>query len=226
MIGAHPDDEDNALLTALARGQGAETAYLSLTRGDGGQNLIGPELFEGLGAIRTGELLAARAIDGGRQFFTRAFDYGFSKSSEEAFSMWSREELLRDVVWVIRTFRPHVIVARFSGTPADGHGQHQAAGMLTRDAFEAAGDPARFTDWIAAGVEPWQPTLLWALAGNERGGGLTLTIETGTFDPLLGRSTYQLAMESRSQHRSRRSRLRSSSGTEAVIRSRAPALTC
>src|SRR5690606_3550153 len=123
-------DENSALLATLARGWGAETAYLSLTRGEGGQNLIGPELAEGLGIVRTGELVAARAIDGAGQFFTRAIDYGFSKSADEAFSHWPREELLRDVVWVVRRFRPQVVVSVFSGTPADGHGQHQAAGIM------------------------------------------------------------------------------------------------
>ncbi|MEJ2538803.1 MAG: PIG-L family deacetylase [Gemmatimonadota bacterium] len=199
LIGAHPDDEDTALLTALARGLGASTAYLSLTRGDGGQNLIGPELGEGLGVVRTGELLAARELDGGGQFFTRAFDYGFSKSADEAFEKWPREELLRDVVWVIRTFRPQVIVSIFSGTPADGHGQHQAAGIMAREAFEAAADPARFPELTALGAEPWQVGKLYM---RPRGDSATATLETGRFDPLLGRSHFQLAMESRSQHRS------------------------
>src|SRR5688572_24029425 len=155
MIGAHPDDEDSALLAALARGHGVETAYLSLTRGDGGQNLIGPELSEGLGIVRTGELQAARAIDGGRQFFTRALDYGFSKSAEEALSHWPREELLRDMVWAIRSFRPHVIVSVFSGTTADGHGHHQVAGLLSPEAFAEAADPRRFPEQLAH-VQPWQ----------------------------------------------------------------------
>jgi LmbE family N-acetylglucosaminyl deacetylase len=199
LVGAHPDDEDTALLTALARGMGAKTAYLSLTRGDGGQNLIGPELGEGLGVIRTGELLAARELDGGRQFFTRAFDYGFSKSADEAFGKWPREALLRDVVWVVRSFRPHVIVSIFSGTPADGHGQHQAAGILAAEAFEAAADPDRFPEMAALGVEPWQVGKLYR---RPRGDDGTHTLETGRFDPLLGRSHFQLAMESRSQHRS------------------------
>ena len=153
MIGAHPDDEDTGLLTALARGMGVETAYLSLTRGDGGQNLIGPELGEGLGIIRTGELEAARRLDGGRQFFTRAYDYGFSRSADEAFAHWPRDEVLRDVVWVIRTFRPQVIVSIWSGTPRDGHGQHQASGILARSAFDAAADPARFAD-LPGGAGP------------------------------------------------------------------------
>jgi LmbE family N-acetylglucosaminyl deacetylase len=199
MIAAHPDDEDTALLTALSRGMGAETAYLALTRGDGGQNLIGPELGEGLGVVRTGELLSARALDGGRQFFTRAFDYGYSKSADEALTAWDRQELLRDVVWVIRSFRPHVIVSVFSGTPADGHGQHQAAGIMAREAFEAAADPERFPELGQRGVEPWQAGKLYRRPRGDEG---THSVETGGFDPVLGRSHFQLAMESRSQHRS------------------------
>ena len=119
MIGAHPDDEDTSLLTSLSRRFGAETAYLALTRGEGGQNLIGPELWEGLGIIRTGELETARRLDGGRQFFTRAFDFGYSKRAEEALTFWPREELLHDVVWVVRSFRPHVIVSVFRGEPSE-----------------------------------------------------------------------------------------------------------
>ena len=204
MIGAHPDDEDTSLLTELARGRGVETAYLALTRGDGGQNLLGPELWEGLGVIRTGELEAARALDGGRQFFTRAFDYGFSKSAEEALGFWPREELLRDVTWVVRRFRPHVIVSVFSGTPDDGHGQHQAAGIMAREVFDAAGDPSRFPDQLELGVQPWAPAKLY-VSRRRFGGGVdegAMEIETGDLDPLLGRSLFQLSMESRSQHRS------------------------
>lgn len=201
MIGAHPDDEDTSLLTALARGAGAETAYLSLTRGDGGQNLIGPELFEGLGVVRTGELLAARELDGGRQFFTRAFDYGYSKSADEALSKWPREELLRDVTWVVRSFRPHVVISVFSGTPRDGHGQHQAAGIMAREVFDAAADPERFPEQLEEGVQSWQIEKLY-----RRVRGLPeqeiVEVETGRFDPLLGRSWFQVAMDSRSQHRS------------------------
>ncbi len=209
MIGAHPDDEDTSLLTTLARGWGAETAYLSLTRGDGGQNVIGPELWEGLGIVRTGELEAARRLDGGLQFFTRAFDYGFSKSADEALTFWPHEELLADVVWTIRSFRPHVVVSVWSGTPRDGHGQHQASGILAREAFEAAGDPARFPEQLGLGVEAWSPAKLYVsdrFGGfGGRGGGpgaASLPIETGRLDPLLGRSLFQLSMESRSQHRS------------------------
>ena len=204
MIGAHPDDEDSSLLATLARGMGVETAYLSLTRGDGGQNIIGPELGEGLGIIRTGELEAARVLDGGRQFFTRAFDYGFSRSADEAFAHWPKEEVLRDVVSVIRTFRPQVIISVWAGTPRDGHGQHQASGILASEAFDAAADPGRFPDLTGNAEVPWGAAKLYHSA-RFRGPGsgeAPLTIQTGTFDPLLGRSYHQLAMESRSKHRS------------------------
>ena len=201
MIAAHPDDEDTGLLTALARGMGVETAYLSLSRGEGGQNLIGPRLHEGLGVIRTGELLAARALDGGDQYFTRAFDFGYSKSIDEALELWPIEEVLRDVVYVVRKFRPHVIVSVFSGTPRDGHGQHQLAGLAAREAFAAAGDPDRFPELAAHGVTPWQPAKLYRSTHfNPR--EATVSVPTGTFDPVLGRSHFQLAMESRSRHRS------------------------
>ena len=201
MIGAHPDDENSALLATLARGIGAQTAYLSLTRGDGGQNLIGPELMDGLGILRTGELIAARTLDGGTQFFTRAIDYGFSKSADEAFAHWPRDELMYDVVWVIRTFRPHVIVSVFSGTPADGHGHHQAAGMLAAEGFRAAADPGAYTDQLEH-VGPWQTVKLFRNVRRDSGGVPTTMIDTGTLDPVLGRSWFQLAMEGRSQHRS------------------------
>lgn len=201
MIAAHPDDEDTSLLAALARGMGAETAYLSLSRGEGGQNLIGPRLHEGLGVIRTGELVAARALDGGEQYFTRAFDFGYSKTLDEALELWPFEEVLRDVVYVVRKFRPQVIVSVFSGTPRDGHGQHQLAGVAAREAFHAAGDPERFPELAAHGVSPWQPSKLYQsmrFSPTEA----TIAVPTGVFDPVLGRSHFQLAMESRSQHRS------------------------
>jgi LmbE family N-acetylglucosaminyl deacetylase len=201
MIGAHPDDENTAVLAELALGRGADVAYLSLTRGEGGQNLIGPELLEGLGLIRSEELLSARRIDGGRQFFTRAYDYGFSKSAEEAFTQWPRDSLLADAVAVVRRFRPDIIVSIFSGTPRDGHGQHQAAGIIAREAFSAAADPARFPGQIAAGLAPHRTASLvqslWR--GTEAG---AITLETGTYDPVLGRSWHQSAMASRSRHRS------------------------
>ncbi len=201
MIGAHPDDEDTALLAVLARGMGAQAAYLSLTRGEGGQNLIGPELGEGLGIVRTGELLAARRVDGGGQFFTRAFDFGYSKTAEETFGHWPRDSILGDVVWAIRVFRPQIVVSVFSGTPNDGHGQHQVAGILAREAFEAAGDPARFPEHADRGIEAWTPLKLYRRTWRDPEAS-TLAIETGTLDPVLGRSYHQLAMRSRSQHRS------------------------
>ncbi len=201
MIGAHPDDEDTSLLATLARGHGARTAYLSLSRGEGGQNLIGSELGEGLGLLRTGELVSARSVDGGQQFFTRAFDFGFSKSADETFQHWPEEELVRDVTWVIRTFRPQVILSIFTGTPRDGHGQHQAAGIAARRAFEVAGDPSWFPDQLELGVEPWTVSKLYQL--NRFGSGTsTVSVSTGELDPVLGRSYYQIAMDSRSQHRS------------------------
>ncbi|MGH7505663.1 MAG: PIG-L family deacetylase, partial [Longimicrobiales bacterium] len=201
MIGAHPDDENTAVLSELALGDGAAVAYLSLTRGEGGQNLIGPELQEPLGIIRSEELLAARRLDGARQFFTRAYDYGFSKNAEEAFSQWPRDSLLADVVAVIRRFQPDVVIAVFSGTPRDGHGQHQASGIMAREAFVAAADPARFTRQIRAGLPAHQADALYqALYRGEPDEAVVL--ETGALDPLLGRSHFQIAMASRSRHRS------------------------
>ncbi|MFB6240850.1 MAG: PIG-L family deacetylase, partial [Gemmatimonadota bacterium] len=155
LIAAHPDDEDTALLSELDRARGVRTAYLSLTRGEGGQNVIGPELGRGLGLIRTGELMAARRLDGAEQYFTRAYDFGYSKTAEETFRHWPRRELLRDVVWRIRRFRPHVVVSIFSGTPSDGHGHHQAAGIVAREAFEAAADSTRFPGQLDGGARPW-----------------------------------------------------------------------
>lgn len=201
VIGAHPDDEDTSLLAALSRGMGVETAYLSLSRGEGGQNLIGDELDEGLGLLRTGELLAARSLDGGRQFFSRAFDFGYSKTAEETLRYWPREEILADVTWVVRSFRPQVIVSVFSGTTRDGHGHHQVAGIVAQEVFEVAADPEAFPEQLEAGVRPWAPTKLYRLA-RFGPGDVSTEVETGRFDPLLGRSNYQLAMESRSQHRS------------------------
>jgi len=201
VIGAHPDDEDSALLAELARHLGARAAYLSLTRGEGGQDLIGPQLGKGLGLIRTGELLAARRIDGAEQYFTRAYDFGFSKTAEESFSHWPRDTLLSDIVWVIRTFRPQVIVSIFSGTPADGHGQHQVAGILSREAFDAAADSSRFPEQLARGARPWRAEKLYRRTWRTPE-STTLKVQTGEYDPLLGMSPFQVAMLSRSQHRS------------------------
>lgn len=204
MIGAHPDDEDTELLTILARGQGIETGYLSLTRGDGGQNLIGNELGVALGVLRTEELLAARGIDGGQQFFTRAFDFGFSKSAAEAFHFWPRDSLLKDVVRIIRRFRPQVIVSVWSGTPDDGHGHHQASGIIAFDAWRAAGDSARFPELQQLeGLRPWTVSKYYrTLRGNSTMPGAELVFDGGAIDPIRGLSYYQIAVESRAQHRS------------------------
>lgn len=201
MVAAHPDDEDTNTITTVARGMGARTAYLALTRGEGGQNLIGTEFWEGLGIIRSNELVAARAIDGGEQFFTRAIDFGYSKSADEALAKWPREEILGDVVWAIRRFRPQVIVSVFSGTPRDGHGQHQVAGILTHEAFDVAADPSRFPEQLVEGIEAWQADKLYLARGGFVGGE-TATLQPGAFDPLLARSYLQVSMDSRSQHRS------------------------
>jgi LmbE family N-acetylglucosaminyl deacetylase len=195
MIAAHPDDEDTALLTTLARGMGARTAYLSLSRGEGGQNLIGPELDEGLGLVRTGELLSARSLDGAEQYFSRAFDFGFSKTAAETFSHWPEDVLVDDVVRVMRRFRPQVVISVFHGSERDGHGHHQAAGIVSTRAFEVAADPAHDD-----GLEPWSATKLYRLLWGA--GDADLLVETGGFDPLLGRSHFQVAMASRSRHRS------------------------
>lgn len=201
MIGAHPDDEDTEVLTILGRGQGVETAYLALNRGEGGQNLIGPELGDGLGLIRSGELLAARAVDGGRQFFTRAADYGFSKTLDEAWRFWPRDSVLKDVVRVIRRFRPQVVIAVFSGTPSDGHGQHQAAGWAAREAFRVAGDSTVFPELgRQEGLAPYTPLKLYQ--ARPGGGPGIITLDGGRLDPAVGQSLRQLAMRSRSLHRS------------------------
>jgi LmbE family N-acetylglucosaminyl deacetylase len=200
MIGAHPDDEDTQLISFLAKGRHIETAYLSLTRGDGGQNLIGNELGEALGMIRTEELLAARRIDGGRQYFTRAFDFGFSKTVEETMQRWPKDSILSDVVAIIRAFRPHVIIAVWSGTPADGHGHHQYAGVIAREAYDAAGDAARFPVRQTAGLAPWAPAKFYRL--RRAAAGATLTFNAGEYSPLLGRSYSEIATISRDQHSS------------------------
>lgn len=197
---AHPDDEDSALITRTARGDHARVAYLSLTRGEGGQNIIGTELFDALGVIRTEELLRARTLYGGQQFFTRAIDFGYSKVRAEAAAKWNERDVLDDIVRAIRAFRPLVIVSRWS-TEATGHGHHQLAGYLTPLAFEAAGDPGEFPQHLAEGLGPWQPKKLYVTERGPSEPGL-LAIPTGAFDPLLGRSYAEIAAEGRSQHKS------------------------
>src|SRR5688572_10924808 len=202
MIGAHPDDEDTELLTVLVRGMGAEAAYLSLTRGEGGQNLIGPELGEALGLIRTEELLAARRLDGARQYFTRAYDFGYSKTLDETWQHWPRDTVLKDVVRMVRRFRPQIIVTIFSGTPRDGHGQHQAAGWAAREAFRIAGDSSRFRELLREeGLVPWTPLKLYRSTRFDSA-ATTLTLNGGVLDTAVGKSFHQIAMAGRSLHRS------------------------
>jgi LmbE family N-acetylglucosaminyl deacetylase len=210
MIAAHPDDENTALLAYLARGRHVRTAYLSLTRGEGGQNLIGSEQSDELGIIRTEELLAARRIDGAEQYFTRAIDFGFTKTALETLgSKWPREKVLGDVVWAIRRFRPDVIILRFTGTARDGHGQHQASAILGKEAFTVAADPARFPEQLKY-VQTWQAQRLmtnlpaFTLEQQKELEKIPnkLAVDVGAYSPELGYSYSEIAGMSRSQHRS------------------------
>jgi len=198
-IAAHPDDEDTQLIAWLARGRRVETAYLSLTRGDGGQNLIGNELGEALGVIRTEELLAARRIDGAHQYFARGYDFGFSKTADETRNHWPQDSLLNDVMTVMRAFKPHIVITTFSGTPRDGHGQHQISAIVARQAYDMAADTARFP--VKTFGAPWTPLKFYRLA---RFSPLdrTLAINVGEYDPYLGLSYQEIAADSRSQHKS------------------------
>lgn len=206
-VAAHPDDENTRAIAYLVNDQLMTTAYLSLTRGDGGQNLIGPEIRDMLGLIRTQELLSARRIDGGQQFFTRAIDFGFSKSAKETFEIWNKQEVLSDVIAVIRQFQPDVILTRFPPDERAGHGQHTASAILAQEAFEKAGDPTVFSDQIKeCGV--WQAKRLltntarwWNQTLTETTPGV-VTMNVGAYNPLLGKSSSELAAESRTQHKS------------------------
>src|SRR6266550_1258757 len=201
-IAAHPDDEDTQFITWLSRGGRAETAYLSLNRGDGGQNLIGNELGEQLGIIRTEELLAARRIDGAHQYFTRAYDFGFSKTPQETYKHWPRDSVLADVVTIVRAFRPHIIITTFSGTPRDGHGHHQVSAILAKEAYDsAAADTVRFP--VAKYGAPWTPPKFYRSAFFSASGTPdTLRVNVGEYNPALGKSYSEIAAESRSQHKS------------------------
>lgn len=204
-VAAHPDDENTRLLSYLSREAKLRTGYLSLTRGDGGQNLIGDEQGISLGLIRTQELLAARRTDGAEQFFTRAFDFGFSKTPEETFTKWDKSKILADVVWTIRKFKPDVIITRFPTTGEGGHGHHTASAILAVEAFDLAGDPKAFPEQLQF-VQPWKPVrLLWNTF--RFGSSNTIredqfNIEVGQFNPLLGESYGEIAATSRSQHKS------------------------
>jgi LmbE family N-acetylglucosaminyl deacetylase len=208
-VAAHPDDENTNLIALWANGSLYQTAYLSVTRGDGGQNLIGPELGERLGIIRTQELLAARRLDHGQQFFTRALDFGFSKSATETLRIWDRDKILSDIVWTIRRFRPDVIVTRFSPDDDKTHGHHTASAILAREAFQAAGDPKRFPEQLTF-VDVWKPTrIVWNTSPfffQNRNipfdpAGLTM-LEAGGFSPLLGKAFTEIAAASLSMHKS------------------------
>jgi len=220
MIAAHPDDERTGVLAYFARGRHMRTAYLSVTRGEGGQNLIGSEQGAALGVIRTQELLAARQIDGAEQFFTRAIDFGFSKTAAETMQKWGHDRILGDIVWVIRSYRPDVIILVFTGGPQDGHGHHQVSAILGKEAFAAAADPARFPEQLQY-VKPWQATRIVHALWNfgPRPGQIPLPpgaerppqspslppagrVETGALNPVLGYSYEELAVLSRSMHHS------------------------
>jgi LmbE family N-acetylglucosaminyl deacetylase len=205
-IAAHPDDENTRLLAWLSQDRLYRTGYLSLTRGDGGQNLIGDEQGVELGLIRTQELLAARRVDGAEQFFARAYDFGFSKTTDESLRLWDQQKMLSDVVWIIRKFQPDIIITRFPEDKRAGHGQHSASSVLARLAFSAAADPKQFPDQLKYGVQPWQATrLFW---NTYRFGAFNTTtedqlkIDVGGFNTLLGKSYGEIAADSRSQHRS------------------------
>src|SRR3954468_20784198 len=205
-IAAHPDDENTRLLTYLAKEKLYRTGYLSLTRGDGGQNLIGDEQGIELGLIRTQELLSARRIDGAEQFFSRAYDFGYSKSPEEALRIWNHDKILSDVVWVIRKFKPDVNITRFPTTGEGGHGHHTASAMLAVEAFDAAADGSKFPEQFNYGVTTWQAKrLLW---NSFNFGSINtqkedqLKIDVGGYNAVLGKSYGEIAATSRSQHKS------------------------
>jgi len=205
-VAAHPDDEDTQLITYLARGRHYRSAYLSVTRGDGGQNVLGPEFGQELGVIRTEELLAARRLDGGEQFFTRAMDFGYSKDYRETLRIWDHQQVLSDVVRVIRTFQPDVVIAGFSTNQTPGqHGHHVASAILAGEAFKLAGDPKAFPDQLDY-LKPWQPKRL--LQNNRfggRGGGNSSggpRVEINGNDPVLGISFGEIASRSRAMHKS------------------------
>ena len=206
-IGAHPDDENTNLLAYLSNEALLRTAYLSLTRGDGGQNLIGAEQGAELGVIRTQELLAARRVDGAEQFFTRARDFGYSKSPEETLRIWGRDAVLADVVWVIRRFRPDIIITRFSPELGDTHGHHTASARLAVEAFRAAADSTRFPEQLGRGAQPWQAQRLfwnrssWSIKPGEALSEF-LSLDVGKYNPLLGLSYGEMAADSRSMHKS------------------------
>src|SRR5690606_39617519 len=206
-VAAHPDDENTRVITLMANDRLAATAYLSMTRGDGGQNLIGPEIRDELGLIRTHELLAARRIDGGQQFFTRAVDFGYSKSADETFQIWGKDEILSDVVRVYRMFKPDVILTRFPADERAGHGHHTASAVLAAEAFDLSSRQDFLPDQVREfGVA--NPVRLYTNTGrwwnttiNKETPGV-ITLDVGKYNPLLGASYSEIAAVSRSQHKS------------------------
>jgi LmbE family N-acetylglucosaminyl deacetylase len=206
-VAAHPDDENTRLIAYLANGEHAEVAYLSLTRGDGGQNLIGKELGIELGQIRTQELIKARETDGGRQFFTRAMDFGYSKNPSETLQNWEKQKVLSDVVWAIRRFQPDIIITRFNTIPGVTHGHHTTSAILAGEAFELAGKADAFPDQLQW-VKPWQASRIFFNAYNFRGdfepeeGKKYFAFEVGGFNSLLGKTYNQIAADSRTMHKS------------------------
>ncbi len=207
-VAAHPDDENTRLISYLANGENLQVAYLSLTRGDGGQNLIGKELGVKLGQIRTQELLQARKIDGGRQFFSRAIDFGYTKTPDETFQNWDKEKLLSDVVWVIRKFQPDIIITRFNTIPGGGnHGQHTTSAIMAGEAMKVSGDPTIFPEQLDY-VDPWKPKRVFWNTYNFRGefnkeeGEQYFEFPTGDYNPLLGETYSQIAADSRTMHKS------------------------
>ncbi len=202
---AHPDDEQGGMLALVSHGLGARTTLLTLNRGESGDNALGPELFDGLGLIRTEELrLANRYYGVDEQYYTTVADYGFSKRLDEAIDKWGRDEVVRDMVRVIRHERPLVIVSRWQGNARDGHGQHQAAGLLTQDAFKAAGDTSRFPELAKEGLRPWQPLKLYT-GGARENEAWHVRLETGAYDPVIGDSFSNLARFGLSFQRSQNS---------------------
>jgi LmbE family N-acetylglucosaminyl deacetylase len=206
-VAAHPDDENTRLIAYLANGEHAEVAYLSLTRGDGGQNLIGKELGIELGQIRTQELIKAREIDGGKQYFTRALDFGYSKDPSETLQNWDKEKVLSDVVWAIRSFQPDIIITRFNTTPGITHGHHTTSAILAEEAFAISGDPKAFPEQLSY-VKPWKAKRIFFNAYNFRGefepeaGKRYYAMEVGGYNSLLGKSYHEFAAESRTMHKS------------------------
>lgn len=204
-IAAHPDDENTRLISYLANERHIRTAYMSLTRGDGGQNLIGNEKGPLLGMVRTQELIAARKIDHGTQYFSRAYDFGYSKNPQETFQFWNKDSVLADVVWVIRTFQPDVIICRFPTTGEGGHGHHTASAILAEEAFTAAADPQKFP-WQLQHTNTWQAKrIVWNtfnFGGNNTTSEDQLKIDVGGYNPHLGKYNGEIAAESRSMHKS------------------------